>query len=238
MLNLIRSWSDRKCSAEAAKFARCCSKRLDVPDYFIQLLILIEDKRFPDHRGVDPIGILRAIFHNVRRLGKRQGASTLAQQLYNIRKAKQHKPYPRSFYAKVVQATFGIWITCRIPKEEILSEYLQAVYWGWNFRGLDEAAHGYLGKRRQDLTVEESFFLIERLCSPNRSSSRRVEVILRRAPVVGVLAANNSSIDLLRLFYEQAAATKVSAGNLTRSAIRSANSGIDLGKDEVCMALF
>src|SRR5664280_1871386 len=101
-------------------------------------------------------------------------ASTLSQQLYNLRIIRKHgKQYSRSVYAKLVQATFGVWITCRLPKEAILSEYLQSVYWGKNFRGIDEAARGYLGKLRQELSVEESFFLIERLCSPNRQSSQR-----------------------------------------------------------------
>jgi penicillin-binding protein 1A len=175
-----------------------------VPDYFLQLLILIEDKRFPKHYGVDPVGIARAIWHNLLKRGRRQGASTLPQQLYNLRIVRKcGRQYSRTFYAKLVQAAFGVWITSRLSKEAILIEYLQSVYWGWSFRGIDEAAWGYLGKLRQDLSIEESFFLIERLCSPNRRSSQRVEVILRRSPIVAILTANHSSVDLLKLFYER-----------------------------------
>lgn len=204
MLAAIRSWSDRQCAISAAEFARRSSAMIAIPDYFLQLLILIEDKRFPSHYGVDPIGIARAIGHNLLRTGRRQGASTLSQQLYNLRIIRERgKQYSRTFRAKLTQATFGIWITHRLPKEAILCEYLQSVYWGRNFYGIDEAARGYLGKLRQDLSVEESFFLIERLCSPNRGSSQRVEVILRRAPIVAILTANHSSVELLRLFYER-----------------------------------
>ncbi len=205
MLPALRSWSDRRCAKHVAEFARCFSERLGVPEYFIQLLILIEDKRFPNHRGLDPVGILRALSHNLRREGRRQGASTLAQQLYNLRRSKElSKPYSRSLGAKILQAAFGVWVTCLISKEMILAEYLKNVFWGKNFKGVDEAARGYLGKRRQDLSVEESFFLIERLCSPNRPSSRRVEVILRRECIVDVLNTNNSSIYALKRFYADA----------------------------------
>ena len=204
MLAAIRSWSDRRCATNAEECALRWSRTIAVPDYFLELLILIEDKRFPRHYGVDPIGIARAIRHNLLDTGKRQGASTLPQQVYNLRIVRERgKQYSRTFRAKLAQAAFGIWITCRLSKEAILSEYLQNVYWGNNFHGIDEAARGYLGKLRQDLSVEESFFLIERLCSPNRRSSQRVEVILRRAPIVAILIANHSSVDLLKLFYER-----------------------------------
>lgn len=215
MLAAIRSWSDRRCATKAADFARRWSGVIAVPDYFLQLLILIEDKRFPEHHGVDPIGIARATWHNLMNRGRRQGASTLPQQLYNLRIFRKHgKQYSRTFFAKMVQASFGVWITSRLSKEDILSEYLQNVYWGKNYRGIDEAAQGYLGKPRQDLSVEESFFLIERLCSPNRRSNQRVEVILKRAPIMAVLIANHSSLGLLNRFYEQMPNEHAYASNL------------------------
>jgi membrane peptidoglycan carboxypeptidase len=202
MLSAIRCWSDRRCAANAAEFARQWSGMIAVPDYFLQLLILIEDKRFPRHYGVDPVAIVRATCHNLLKRGIRQGASTLPQQLYNLRSTRKNgTQYSRTFYAKLIQATFGMWITSRLSKNAILSEYLQSVYWGKSFQGIDEAAHGYLGKIRQELSVEESFFLIERLCSPNRRSSQHVEVILRRTPIVAILTANHSSVELLKLFY-------------------------------------
>jgi len=120
---------------------------------------------------------------------------------------KQGRPYSRSLYAKIVQAAFGVWVTCRLSKEMILFEYLEGVYWGETFNGIEEAARGYLGKRPQDLSIEESFFLIERLCSPNRPSPQRVEVILGRGSIANVLATYNSSAFALRLFYEKVAGT-------------------------------
>lgn len=204
MLAALRSWSDCRSARSAAKFAHQWSEALAVPDYFLQLLILIEDKRFPKHWGVDPIAILRAAIANTMKRGVRQGGSTLAQQLYNVQFArKSGKRRSRSYPAKLVQIALGFWINLRLSKEAILSEYLDSVYWGRNLWGIDEAAHGYWGKRRQELSVEESFFLIERLCSPNRPSSERVSVILKRAPIISVLTANQSSANLLRLFYER-----------------------------------
>jgi hypothetical protein len=78
---------------------------------------------------------------------------------------------------------------------------LQSVYWGRSLSGVDDAALGYFDKRREDLTVEESFYLIERLASPNRSSTKRVAVILKRASIVEVLTRNGSSIVSLEAFY-------------------------------------
>jgi len=204
MLTLISRWSDRRCARRAARFSRRWSSALSVPAYFLELLILIEDKRFPSHFGVDPIGICRAIQSNLRSTGFRQGASTLTQQLYNVRiAARPGKSYSRSVGAKLVQMTVGLWIGLRVSRLSILSEYLEAVYWGHDFRGLDAAAAGYFGRSRCDLSFEESFVLIERLACPNRVSYRRVHVMLKRSSIGDAIRANKSSAFRIGCLYEQ-----------------------------------
>lgn len=131
MLASIHAWSDRRCAIRAEGFARRWSGAIAVPPYFLELLILIEDKRFPTHHGLDPFSMVRAFRHNLRGAGCRQGASTIAQQLYNVRRNRAGTvPYSRSLVAKLVQLGFAVWITYRLSKLAVLSEYLQSVYWG------------------------------------------------------------------------------------------------------------
>jgi membrane peptidoglycan carboxypeptidase len=202
MFAAILKWSNQRCAEQATRFARRWSEGLAVPIYFLELLILLEDKRFPGHFGIDPIGIFRAIRFNLRTSNRRQGASTLAQQLYNVRMAgASGGGYSRSLGAKLIQILFGLWISLRLSKVAILSEYLESVYWGHDFRGLDAAATGYFGKRRCELSFEESFLLVERLACPNRLSSERIAVIVRRPSITSLIAVNRSSaLDIISLY--------------------------------------
>lgn len=170
----------------------------------LELLILIEDKRFPRHRGIDALGILRAAKHNLAGRPPRQGASTIPQQLYSVRLNRLNgKKYSRTIGGKLVQIGFGLWISRRFSKIEVVSEYLANVYWGASRYGIAEAARSYFDKECRDLTIEESFYLVERLASPNRRTTRRVQVITSRAVVVDLLERHGSSVRRLMDFYDE-----------------------------------
>lgn len=158
-----------------------------MPEHFIVQLLHIEDKRFVLHPGVDPLAVMRAIVANSTKSGVLQGASTITQQLYNIRRNAQSVHRRRGLVNKASQAAWALVEEAHRSKIEILKEYLNTVYWGLSYHGIDEAASGYFGTTRERLTVAQSFFLVERLANPNSVRISRVEALLQRNPISEVL---------------------------------------------------
>jgi membrane peptidoglycan carboxypeptidase len=185
----------------AAAFVRQSAVDLGVPAHLLELLLLIEDKRFPWHKGVDVVALVRAAKRNVTAWRFREGGSTLAQQLYNIEQVKAGREYKRNLRSKFAQIRYGLSITRKLTKTQVLAEYLGNVYWGFNYLGIDDATYGYFGKTKSELTVLESFFLAERLACPNRYSRARLANILRRQGIQFVLDKNGSSAELVLRFY-------------------------------------
>ncbi len=175
-----------------------------VPEVFIQALRAGEDSRFLTHQGVDFIGILRAGKLNAQ--GKKQGASTITQQLarnaYNLKEeAKQRKE--STIQRKLVEAFLAMRIEKRYTKSAILEFYLNRIYFGSGFYGIRSAALGYYGKEPLDLTTEESASLVTLIKNPTeRSPLNNPEVnregrnyVLMRMKEEGMI----SSADLTRL---------------------------------------
>lgn len=128
----------------------------DVSPNFTRALLAAEDARFYVHDGVDYIGILRAVWLNLRAGEVTQGASTITQQL--ARNAFELKE--RSLSRKVTEAFLARRIEREIDdKDEILELYLNRIYFGSGFYGISAAAKGYFGKEAKDLTVPESALL-------------------------------------------------------------------------------
>jgi penicillin-binding protein 1A len=142
-----------------------------VPEIFIQALRAGEDSRFLSHRGVDIIGIIRAGKLNAQ--GKKQGASTITQQLarnaYNLKdEAKRRKE--STIQRKLVEAFLAMRIEKRYTKSEILEFYLNRIYFGSGFYGIRSAALGYFGKEPLDLTTEECASLVTLIKNPTERS--------------------------------------------------------------------
>lgn len=126
-----------------------------VSEHFIKALLAREDNRFYDHHGVDPIGVLRAIVTNVKSGGKAQGASTLTMQLarntYGMRET--------SLQRKIMEAALAIRLEREYSKEEILTYYMNRVYFGSGLYGVERAAQGYFMKSASALTLAEGAML-------------------------------------------------------------------------------
>ena len=119
----------------------------EMPPYLPEAVIAIEDRRFYQHFGVDPIGLTRAMFTNLRAGGVVQGGSTITQQL-----AKNLFLKPdRTFERKVQEVILAFWLEMRLSKKQILELYLNRVYLGAGAYGVDAAAHRYFGKSARDL---------------------------------------------------------------------------------------
>jgi membrane peptidoglycan carboxypeptidase len=199
-LSRISDWMSATLVSQAA---RQCSNIICAPEYFIELLFWVEDKRFPVHCGVDPIAMMRAMIFNLRG-GTRQGASTIAQQVYTIRLSRSQE-VSRSIWYKVSQIRWSLCFSALSSKATILKEYVDTVYWGRSYHGLDKAAEGYFNVGRSSLSMAQSFFLAERLAVPNRVSVRRISTLLGRAPIRLALtrqgATVNEIVDLYHTVY-------------------------------------
>lgn len=197
----MKAYSEVLVATRVSKFATQHATTLNLPICFLELLLLIEDKRFPTHFGIDLVAMLRAFRCNLLSIGKRQGASTLTQQIYNVRLMARERQYRRTPLQKLSQLRFALTEGRRISKVAIIREYTDGVYWGRNLWGVDAAASWYFKKAREQLNVEECFFLVERLACPNRVSRRRIEVILRRETIEQVLRRCGSTASDVIEFY-------------------------------------
>ncbi|EJF91224.1 transglycosylase domain-containing protein [Bartonella tamiae] len=144
-------------------------------------VIAIEDRRFYDHPGIDPIGILRALLANITPGGSKQGGSTLTQQL-----AKNLFLSPeRTIERKIQEALLSIWLEHKYSKDQILEIYLNRVYLGSGAYGVEAASRRYFNKSAKDVDLMEAATLAGLLKAPSRlSPARDAEAAHERAKLV------------------------------------------------------
>jgi len=141
----------------------------EISPYFVRALIAREDSRFFDHFGVDPLGIARAALRNLSAGGVRQGGSTLTQQL-----ARNSFPLGgQNIHRKILEAALAVRMEAVFTKEEILTHYMNRIYFGSGLFGIETAALSYFGKPAADLDLAESALLAGLIRSPNRLSPFR-----------------------------------------------------------------
>ena len=152
-----------------------------LPAHVPAAFIAIEDRRFRDHMGVDPIGILRAAVTNAKAGGVRQGGSTLTQQL-----AKTSFLTPeRSIRRKLQEMIIALYLEARLSKDEILQNYLSSVYFGDGAYGIRAAARTYFAKAPEQLDLGEAAMLAGIMQAPSRlAPSRHLEDARARAAQV------------------------------------------------------
>ena len=132
-----------------------------------------EDARFYQHDGVDYYGIARAFVKNYQAGRTRQGASTLTQQLARNTFSDDLKSNDRSYARKMLEIAVARQVEKRLTKQQILSLYLNRVFFGSGFYGAEAASRGYFGKHARDLDLSESATLVGLLKSPNNLSPWR-----------------------------------------------------------------
>ncbi len=135
----------------------------DIPQHFIDALTAQEDSRFFSHDGVDYIGLVRAVYLNFKAGEVTQGASTITQQLARQTFGLMEKSYKR----KIMEAFVAQRIERQFSKTEILELYLNRIFFGANYYGIQAAARGYFGKDAKDLTVDEAATIAGLIKSPN-----------------------------------------------------------------------
>ncbi len=153
----------------------------DLPEYLPNAVIAIEDKRFHYHFGVDPIGILRAMYVNAFKNDGVQGGSTITQQLAKNLFLTRDRKLAR----KIKEAMLAVWLEAKLSKDEILSAYLNRVYLGGGAYGIDAASRVYYNKPASELTLLESATIAGLLKAPSRYSPKsNPEASKKRANLV------------------------------------------------------
>lgn len=138
----------------------------EMPEHLVQAVLATEDRRFYFHFGVDPFGLIRAMFTNASEGKFVQGGSTITQQLAKNLFLSQERTIKR----KIQEAMLAVWLEYKLSKDEILSAYLNRVYMGSGTYGVDAASKLYFNKNVKDLSLQESAILAGLLKAPSRYS--------------------------------------------------------------------
>ncbi len=152
-----------------------------LPSHVPAAFIAIEDRRFREHMGIDPIGILRALVTNAQAGGVRQGGSTLTQQLAKTSFLSSE----RSIKRKLQEVIIALYLEARLSKDEILQNYLSSVYFGDGAYGIRAAARTYFAKTPEQLSLAEAAMLAGLVQAPSRlAPSRHLKEARERAAQV------------------------------------------------------
>lgn len=164
--------------------------RDDLPPLLIAAFVAAEDETFFSHAGVEPRGLARAAWTNLRRSQIAQGGSTITQQL-----AKMYVGRERSYERKLREAILARRIERRFSKLEILEAYLNRIYLGAGAHGVAAAAERYFAKRLDALELHEVALLAGLTSAPSRldplrnpaGALGRRTYVLRRMAELGVI---------------------------------------------------
>ena len=138
----------------------------DIAPDFQHAVVAIEDRRFYRHPGIDPIGIARAVYRDVRQGAAVEGGSTLTQQLARTLFLSNRRTYGR----KAREAAIALLIEAQLTKAQILELYLNRVYLSAGVYGVDTMAQHAFRKPARSLTLAESAFIAGLLRAPSALS--------------------------------------------------------------------
>lgn len=174
-MNPIAYWYEQK---------RWPVSRQQIPDLVVKAFLAAEDSRFYEHPGIDFIGVFRAAFKNIEAGGLVQGASTITQQ---VTRALLLTP-EKSFVRKLKEAMLAWQIDSRLSKDEIVTIYLNEIFFGNNAYGIESAARTYFGKHVWELSLSEAAILAGLPQAPSKynpyknmdAAKKRQSYVLRR----------------------------------------------------------
>lgn len=155
-----------------------------LPSVLVQAVLATEDRNFFDHGGIDPVGITRAVIRDV--MGdstSRQGGSTITQQYVK----SVYLTSERTLDRKLREAVLAVKLEQRLDKREILTRYLNQVYFGRGAYGVEAASRAYFGVPVSELQLHQAAYLAGLIRSPESADAtedpdeadRRREVTLQ-----------------------------------------------------------
>jgi len=173
-----------------------------VPDHVKKAFVAIEDARYFEHNGIDPIRIMGALYADIKAGAYRQGGSTITQQLAKMIFLKPEKTIAR----KVKEIAIALQLETKFTKNQILEFYLNQAYFGSRAYGIQAAAKTYFGKDVDHLTLEEGALLAalpkapsaySPFQNPEKSRGRR-KFVLKRMLETGVIDKTQYSLAVIK----------------------------------------
>lgn len=153
----------------------------DFPQVLVDAITSIEDRRFFKHMGIDPIGLIRAAYVNYRAGEIVQGGSTITQQLAKVTFLSSDRTIKR----KIQEVLLALYLEKRFSKEEILTMYLNRIYFGAGNYGVSAAARFYFDKDVAQLDLYESAMIAGLIKAPSRyAPTNNPELAIKRANLV------------------------------------------------------
>src|SRR5580658_3514466 len=169
---------------------------IDLPPYLPKAFVAIEDRRFYEHIGIDPVGVSRALFRDATSGSGVEGGSTLTQQLAkNLFLTRE-----RTLSRKIQEAILALWLERRYSKDQILELYLNRVYFGSGAYGVEAAAQKYFGKSARLVTLPEAAVLAGLMKSPTKLAPNR-----------NLAGANERAAEVITAMAEQGRITEAMA---------------------------
>ena len=153
----------------------------DIPEVMKAAMVSVEDRRYENHPGVDPIGIARSIQVRMQRGHWAQGGSTITQQLARNIFLNNN----RTFGRKGREILLALAIERKFSKEQILELYLNKVYYGGGAYGIDAASRRFFAHGARDLSLAEAAIIAGLVKAPSRySPTADAKAAIGRATVV------------------------------------------------------
>ncbi len=165
-----------------------------LPPVLINAVVATEDRTFFEHQGVDPVGIARAFWANIRSEEVTQGGSTITQQyVKNVYLSQE-----RTFTRKLKEASLAVKVERELSKQEILTRYLNVIYFGRGAYGVQAASKTYFGVDVENLTLTQAAYLAGLIRAPEladaklpdddpRAADQRAEATVRRTNVLAAM---------------------------------------------------
>ena len=207
-----------------------------VPNQLLDTLLLIEDRDFYHHRGISPLGILRALYSNLQAGRTVQGGSTLTQQLVK----NMFLTRKRTLSRKVQEALMALILEVRYSKDQLLEAYLNEVYLGQHYAngvyGFGLGAKFYFSRDIDELTDAQMALLVAQVKGPSfydpwrhpQRAKKRRDLVLRLMFEQHMLTEQE---------FEQAASSALSVRKNRRIVAQNYPTYIQLVKNELNMLL-
>ena len=148
----------------------------DIPVVLQSAVVAAEDRRFYKHRGLDPLGIARALWQDVRHSGRRQGGSTITQQYVKNVYVGRDATLARKFK----EAAIAVKLEQKLSKDEILERYLNTIYFGRGAYGVQAASRSYFGVGVSRLNLPQAAYLAALIRSPERTDALKAPDVAKR----------------------------------------------------------
>jgi penicillin-binding protein 1A len=196
--SFVYAWDGSLLGAIPAERNRTPVSRGEISPWMARATVAIEDRRFYEHGGVDPVGIVRAIVADLRAGKIVQGGSTITQELVrNLYLSRE-----RTLKRKLIEACLAIKLSRAWSKDRILTAYMNEVYYGNHAYGIEAAAETYFSVSARDVTLEQAALLAglpqapslyDPFQSPAAALARRDEVLKAMRDNGDLTAAQYSS---------------------------------------------